>query len=371
MHNKHPNRRVILLGMVIVFAALSSMWLTQQFSITLVQLSASQLLEHERLYIQTQIDASKAPLDASLKLTEITPSRAYFTLHQSSLPTQAEVLAHDTAVFMLPSATTNKQEFATVVMPDMHEQSVLWLKLDLDAALPFPDFLLLLRAVGTIIVLIFAGLCLWLLVGLNHSQSLLHATLKREQDFVNDISHELRTPLAIISNAIQQSDTMPLAKDALNTAKQACRAMTEQLSILLALARNKHTPRERLLLYPLIEQAMFTLYQSEPAFVSQIALDVPEELAVHGHPHLIQLLLLNILSNACYHGNGAQLIIANNGQVLTFTNLISTQPTPVPITTHEGFGHGHSLIKRIVEALNWTMEVDQSPNRYQLTLKVN
>ena len=144
------------------------------------------------------------------------------------------------------------------------------------------------------------------------------------------------------------------------------------LKVLLALARKKQTAAARLSLVDQLEQAMFTLYQSEPDFVSKIALAIPESVSVIANPQLIQLLLLNIISNACHHSGGAILYIAWQDNTLQFTNHIQLPSDGFVATSkrHQGFGHGSSLIQRIANELAWPIEIVSSKTRYQISIGI-
>ncbi|QSX28669.1 HAMP domain-containing histidine kinase [Shewanella cyperi] len=353
-----------LLGGLIIVGAGLSLYLADAFGDTLLQLTASQLLEQEMAYLQTQ------PTSDILM-----PSRHYFRLREGQLPPSAEALQHDQAVFVVQE--TGEPRYAVAFTPPTRAfaqsataKPALWLELDLAAALPLADFMLLFRGLTAGLLLLFAGTGLWLLYRLSRARRRLQAALQREQDFVNDISHELRTPLTLIQNALTLAGKTPLAGEQLNLVKDASAALSQQLSVLLALARKQQTPAEQLPLLPQLEQSMFTLYQTEPEFVSQISLDLPEQLSVTGNPQLIQLLLLNIIGNACYHGGGAALHIDCRGRTLQFSNQIARLPngTTTANSRYQGFGHGNSLIRRIAAELGWPITVRSDQQQYQVSL---
>jgi signal transduction histidine kinase len=371
----------IMLALLITLASLLCFWLGQQFSTTLVQFTASQLLEQERAYLQPQLDkkppiAVAATLDHATSSTNlidaIAPSRPYFSLQHDDITRGASALAHDNNVFALTSNNGNAARYAAMLMPATQNEPSLWLILDLEAALPLSDFLQLLQVVCAVLVLLFAGAALTLVYRLSNAQQLLASAMQREQAFVNDISHELRTPLAIVQNAFNLYGNAPLSSESLTVAKAAITSMAQQLQVLLALARKKQTAAARLSLVDQLEQAMFTLYQSEPDFVSKIELAIPESVSVIANPQLIQLLLLNIISNACHHSGGAILYIAWQDNSLQFTNHIQLQidGSVANSNRHQGFGHGSSLIQRIANELAWPIEIVSSKTRYQISIGI-
>ena len=107
---------------------------------------------------------------------------------------------------------------------------------------------------------------------------------------------------------------------------------------------------------------MFTLYLSEPDFISQIELEVSEDVSIFGHPQLIQLLFLNIIGNASYHSGGNILHVNAQFGLLRFSNKVAVKPENIEKKNmrHQGFGHGSHLIKRITDMLNWTLVINQN-----------
>ncbi|MDP5151717.1 histidine kinase dimerization/phospho-acceptor domain-containing protein [Rheinheimera baltica] len=368
-----------VLASLISLASVLCLWLAIQFSNTLLHLTASQLLEQEQAYLQAQLADNVLLLNEQttdqtalirLQYDGIHPSRPYFTMHSNNLAKDAISLVHNNAVMELPSDDDNAKYYAVILLPATPSEAPLWLKLDLNAAFPISEFLQLLQVFCAFLVAVLGGASLWLVFRLSKARQQLAAAMQHEQDFVNDISHELRTPLSIVQNALNLNGDSSFKGDALCVAKAATSAMAQQLHVLLALARNQQTPTEHLALLPQLEQAMFMLYQTEPAFVSQIQMDVPEDFMVNGHKQLIQLLLLNIISNACYHSGGAVLHIQLNGCSMHFINQIQRQPdgTVASNNRYQGFGHGNSLIGRIATALGWPVEIQHTETHYQLTI---
>lgn len=372
----------LALATFIILTAALCLWLGQQFSTTLLQISASQLLEQELTYLQTQAAAKAGMVSDPIAKSKtqpfvqqydaVQPSRSYFKLHAATLPDAASGFAHDTAVAELLTGDDQALRYARVLQPATATTATLWLELNLSEALPLANFLQLLQVVCTALIVLLGGACLWLVYRLHLAQRHLASALQREQNFVNDISHELRTPLAIVHNALAVNDGRLLTVQAIYLAKTATAAMTQQLNVLLALARKQQTPTLQLPLLQQLEQAMFTLYQTEPEFISQIKVDLPEQMTVNGNPQLIQLLLLNIVSNACYHSGGTVLHICSTRQKVQFMNQIQwqTDGTAATSTRYQGFGHGNSLIRRIAAELGWSIDVQRTETQYQITIGV-
>ena len=363
----------LMLSLLIVLAAVLCFWLAQQFSNTLIQITASELLHQEAAYLQQRIRHTQ-PTQA------MTPSRPYFSLqsspnsllHSTDVTQATTVLQHDTAVQAFAGNDNNPPRYALKLTSNAASESPLWLVLDLNAALPLSNFLALLQVICAVLILLFASASLALLLRLGRAQQRLVLAIQREQDFVNDISHELRTPLAIIQNALTVSSHATLTAKAVQQAKDATMAMTQQLTVLLALARKQQTPAQQLPLLQQLEHAMFSLYQTEPAFVSQVQIDIAEDLQVNGNPQLIHLLLLNIISNACYHSGGARLFVQAQAGSIIFRNEINRQPdgSVAHSPYYQGFGHGNSLIRRIADALSWPVHIQCEQTQYIVTLKI-
>ena len=143
----------IALALLITLASVLCFWLGQQFSTTVIQFTASQLLEQERGYLQPQLDkkpslpvaATPDQATSSTNLIDaIAPSRPYFSLQYGDIAKAASALAHDNNVFSLTSNNGNAARYAAMLMPATQHDPSLWLILDLEAALPLSDFLQLL-----------------------------------------------------------------------------------------------------------------------------------------------------------------------------------------------------------------------------------
>lgn len=342
---------------VIFLAALLSLWLVQAFGTVLYDLTASQLLEQEQRYLQRD--------------SGLAPSRAYFQLHQGQPPSEYQMLPHDNAIFVVPDTQLGQSSYG-IALPHTANTSAQWLQLDIAEALPLADFLLWQRLVCSLFVALFGGIVLYLLYRLHRSQQQLQHAFERERNFVNDISHELRTPLSLIQNVLTLAQQNALTENQFALLKEASSTMAQQLSVLLALARKQQTPTQQMDLHVQLEQAMFSLYQTEPQFVSQIQLDLPTPILLSANPQLLQLLLVNIINNACYHSGGAALAISYQEGILRFCNQIKRQADgSVPKTAnYQGFGHGSSLIQRIADELSWPLSVQSNAQTYQVTLQL-
>jgi len=371
---QQPNALHLLLAILLIVAALGGLWLWQLFGKTLMDLTASQLLEQEQQYLQQQVTKSAHAVLA------LQPSRPYFHITAEPLPLSAQPLAHDDAVFVQP-ATDNSSAWyrSAIVTPNQHPQATpntagaaLWLVLDLDRALPLVEFQRLLQGLSFILLVVVGSCAGWLIYRLSSAQRQLQAALQREHNFVNDISHELRTPLSLMQNALKLAEAQSRETEPFQLLQDACNSMTQQLNVLLAIARKQQTALVRLALLPEIEQVMLQLYQSEPAFVSQIVLELPEDLYVYGNPQLIQLLLHNLIGNAIYHSGGAVLRISYHEKKLQFNNKINQLPDSQPQLhrSYQGFGHGSSLIQRIADELCWPIQITADQHNYQVSLQL-
>ncbi len=357
-----------LLGSLLFVGALCMLWLLQFFGDTLTSLTASQLLEQEQQYLQQQIT------EQTIAVTELRPSRPYFKISTEPLPAQMERLSHDLSVVVIPPTEQSSTLYLRAIEFD-HKSTLAsesWLVLDVGRALPLYEFHLLLQGICVMLLIIFGGCSSWLLLRLRHTEQQLNEALQREQNFVNDISHELRTPLSLIHNALSLTEDTSLSGESLQLVKDANADMSHLIRVLLALARKQQTPRVKLALLPELEQVMLQLYQTEPAFVSQIVLELPEQLEVCGNPQLIRLLLYNLISNACYHSGCAVLQISYHEKILEFYNEINPLSFgDVRLSRrYQGFGHGSSLISRIAQELDWEVHTTANEHYYQVNLRL-
>lgn len=126
--------------------------------------------------------------------------------------------------------------------------------------------------------------------------------LDRERRLTDDLAHELRTPLAAIRTQLQvaQRTEGPRAEHARDAAQQAAERLGHSLDQLLALARERSAPADRVSLATVLDGVLEELAAS----LRKRNLSVWRE-AVAGVPAapagLVRIVLRNVLENAVRH----------------------------------------------------------------------
>ena len=199
---------------------------------------------------------------------------------------------------------------------------------------------------------------------IENSMTALKVMLKREQDFTRDVSHELRTPLTILKNLEFQQSKEPHASSIhVQQMADAVANMDQTISALLALARAETNEMTTLKLLAVVEDCIIEhpLLREEDDF--DLKLEIPNKLNIIGNHSLLKILVNNLLSNALNHGANKELKIYVNEQTLVFENPINSSDSPCEISNrhrHQGLGVGLHLIRRICDALQWKVNIDES-----------
>mgnify|MGYP002713237665 CR=1 FL=1 len=203
--------------------------------------------------------------------------------------------------------------------------------------------------------------------------------LKREQMFTNDISHELRTPLMIISSSseilLSRYNQSSIERDHLLKIQAACLEMKELVSLFLSLARNNPKNETLLPVEQIIEkqfQQYLPIAQNKGLSLS-FTIEEPSELNKISEQFL-SIILKNTLENAIkYTQNGEiQILLKKNSLMIKDTGM--GIPETIKNTVFEpfirgqnnhrsGMGLGLSIVKRICEHKNWSIQMDSQEQR--------
>ncbi len=155
---------------------------------------------------------------------------------------------------------------------------------------------------------------------LNALLTRLDESFARERRFSADVSHELRTPIAglrsILEVAVSRERTPSEYQVALNDALGVARQMAGLVEALLTLAQlemRSAEPAEPVPLRPLVDHALVPLASIARARRLSITNEVPADLRLAVDPHHLQLVLNNLLTNACEHTTaGGQVAIVSD-----------------------------------------------------------
>jgi two-component system sensor histidine kinase QseC len=205
------------------------------------------------------------------------------------------------------------------------------------------------------------------------------ASLQKERRFTADAAHELRTPVAAIKAQAQVARASSNDEErirALDNAILGCDRATHLIEQLLTLARIDTLGEETAEPCPLRAIAAETIAAIAPAALKQnvrIELTEGDEVAVHGNPVLLRILLRNLIDNAVRHtppgstvtisvgneqGRGS-LSVSDNGPGIPEQELARlTERFYRPLGTQaSGSGLGLSIVRRIAEIHNVSLQI--------------
>ena len=205
------------------------------------------------------------------------------------------------------------------------------------------------------------------------------ASLQKERRFTADAAHELRTPVAAIKAQAQVARASSNDEErirALDNAILGCDRATHLIEQLLTLARIDTLGEETAESCLLRAIAAETIAAIAPSALNQnvrIELTEGDEVAVHGNPVLLRILLRNLIDNAVRHtppgstvtisvsneqGN-TSLSVSDNGPGIPEQELARlTERFYRPLGTQaSGSGLGLSIVKRIAEIHNASLQI--------------
>ena len=196
--------------------------------------------------------------------------------------------------------------------------------------------------------------------------------VERERAFSRDASHELRTPLSLIQSSAEllllQPDLAGSAQQKLQQITAACRQMTQLINTLLTLSREQALPdhdnpeqgASAIALLPLLEQLV--IQHSDLLLRQQLTLDLQlaettQPLGVQKvSPVLLQMILANLLQNACSHSLPGVVLIAADAQGLLISNPVAVADLPLEPASlfakgrhSSGYGVGLGIVQRLCQ----------------------
>lgn len=208
---------------------------------------------------------------------------------------------------------------------------------------------------------------------LDHSMQRINDFVEREQHFTRDASHELRTPIAIIKNAsellkneITQDDK---SADLLQRISRANLQMEQTVSTLLSLAReeNAAAPATPVKLLPLVEKTIIQHAWLLDHKDVEVDVDISASATVTITPGILQILVANLISNSFQYTITGQVNISfqdgrfcvnDTGPGIEDTIKDKLLEPMVKGSESQGFGIGLSIVKRLCERHDLTLEIE-------------
>lgn len=208
---------------------------------------------------------------------------------------------------------------------------------------------------------------------LQESFNKLNSLLAREKAFASNVSHELRTPLTVMKNCCSLVEQRGFKPADLSWIKASCEQMEKTVDVLLALARAESLAVQPCSVLCALEEAVLRC-TALPRDNFQVHLDVPESLTVIANARLFDLLLFNLLRNAAEHASEPILRVAATKFQLIFENSTTGQPdldirqAGIKSEDSSGIGQGLYLVARIVEHLDWQLDVENSNGQFRIII---
>ncbi len=197
----------------------------------------------------------------------------------------------------------------------------------------------------------------------------LHSFLERERLFSSDVSHELRTPLTIILGAAEvlsrNLSQQPKLLVTANRIKKTAIDTSEQVSALLMLSRSPdNLSLSSIDMHELIQHELdqcVSLLNDKPI---ELNLFVEDDVYLNSQPALISIIIRNLLRNACQHTleGSISITLKKDSVVIEDTGCGMPQDNKEYLfqrsnmKSQTGYGFGLSIVKRIIDHLNWDIE---------------
>lgn len=225
---------------------------------------------------------------------------------------------------------------------------------------------------------------------LNSLLNRMSATLAREQRFTDSAAHELRTPLAAMSvhaeNAAnaKDDDERALSLAFLMTGMNRTKHLVEQMLVYSRIGVDAQSEPE--VLVDLVDELRY-LVSSQRVVIEgsnlQIQLDLPgQPVFVKSKRGLLEILLRNLLDNACKHTSepdqpvAVELTTETAKKMATIRIRNKSEPIPVdeisrifepyyrPANTRaKGHGLGLAIAREVVLLHGWTLELTRNSQR--------
>ncbi|WP_284242821.1 sensor histidine kinase [Thalassotalea insulae] len=214
--------------------------------------------------------------------------------------------------------------------------------------------------------------------------------IDREKQFLSSLSHELSTPIAIMSAGLTvltgSKDINAKDSKTLNKLKKAIQQMKQLRQVLLLLwraeqANKQDEPLQKIekrlffldeLIEHLIVRCQSQFQQQELAFI----VDKKHQVKLFAPYELLDMMLDNLLRNACQYSSNNRVIITLNTQSLVVENELdvtreyhlSQEPTEA---ANYGYGVGLVLVEKIAQYLGCQVKLTTSAHLFKAEVFFN
>lgn len=218
--------------------------------------------------------------------------------------------------------------------------------------------------------------------------------VERERAFSRDASHELRTPLSLIQSSAEllllQPDLNAATQQKLQQITAACLQMTQLINTLLTLSREQSLPvsaqpeqsTSAVALLPLLEQLVIQhsdlLQRQQLTLDLQLAENTSPLWVQNVSPVLLQMILANLLQNACSHSLPGVVLIAADGQGLLMSNPVAVADLPLEPASlfakgrhSSGYGVGLGIVQRLCQHSGIGLVITLSLDKTRLEVRLS
>lgn len=218
--------------------------------------------------------------------------------------------------------------------------------------------------------------------------------VERERAFSRDASHELRTPLSLIQSSAEllllEPDLAGSKAQKLQQITAACRQMTQLINTLLTLSREQALPDSghpapataAVALVPLLEQLV--IQHSDLLQRQQLTLDLQLAATTQSlglqqvSPVLLQMILANLLQNACSHSLPGVVLIIADERGLMISNPVAVADLPLEPASlfakgrhSSGYGVGLGIVQRLCQHSGIGLVITLSADETRLEVRLS
>lgn len=216
--------------------------------------------------------------------------------------------------------------------------------------------------------------------------------VERERAFSRDASHELRTPLSLIQSSAEllllQSDLPQTTQQKLQQITAACQQMTQLINTLLTLSREQSlphaeqltSPAQSVVLLPLLEQLVIQHSDllKRQGLLLELQVADPALTLYKVSPVLLQMILANLLQNACSHSLPGVVLMSADAQGFMISNPVAVADLPLEPASlfakgrhSSGYGVGLGIVQRLCQhsAIELSIQLNPEQNRLEVWLR--